>query len=312
MTDDLDLRIAAARERAADHAVVAERLHAARTRLGARRTRLAALEKRLQREEADVERLEGFSVDGVLAALRGTKDERLARERVEAAHAALAYEACREQLTAMEGAERQLAETAERLAGADAELAGLLRQSEARIIAADAPAGRRLLEIARLLAEATSALREISEAMAAAGAARSALSALGLALRRYDDALPMVFLGGGRPAGEALLHEMTAMRRHAPAAQRAIDRLVREAADLHAVRDRVRALGLADLTSFTDAVLDAMVEDWLVVGEASRSRRSVAAVLKVVAGVRAALVAGRDELSAAVARLEAERGSLRT
>jgi hypothetical protein len=71
--DDLDLRLARARERVARKAAVESRLSTLRDQIAARRAELEVLDERLRGEEADVRTLEGMGLTALFETLLGRR-----------------------------------------------------------------------------------------------------------------------------------------------------------------------------------------------------------------------------------------------
>lgn len=117
------------------------------------------------KEQRDVDRLEGVSLAGLLASLRGDRNERMDRERAEAYAAAVRYEAAKRQLNEvqadMEFRRRRIAENR----FAREEYDRLLEEKAAELGGQDSAAAVRLRQIGQRLTELTDRRRELQEAV---------------------------------------------------------------------------------------------------------------------------------------------------
>lgn len=86
--DDLDAAIARAAGRVRARARLASRRNALDTALGVHAIEVDALGRAARHEQSQVDALEGLTLDRVLAALRGSRDDDLKRERAETQAAA--------------------------------------------------------------------------------------------------------------------------------------------------------------------------------------------------------------------------------
>jgi hypothetical protein len=198
VVDDIAERLAAATAQVRQYQIAMSRLTELRHRQRYIETQIAELRASHRIEERDVERLEGLSLTRVLAALRGSLGDDVARERAEAeaAHYRVVeaegrlhslsreYEAVRLRLEALSGAQRAY----------DAALA----EKEQHLAGTADPRGRRLLVLAEERGRLSDEARELAEAIEAAQTARDALEALSRTLSSasgwstYD-----TFFGGG-------------------------------------------------------------------------------------------------------------------
>jgi len=146
----------------------------------ARHDELAAELSRLRdahtAEQADVQRLEGVSLTHMLASIRGSRDEQLARERAEAASARYRLAQAQSRLDALLADQETARRRLERLAGAPGRLAAALDAKEHYLRQSGDPRGGDLLRLAQERGGLTGELRETTEALQAAQAALDALA----------------------------------------------------------------------------------------------------------------------------------------
>jgi hypothetical protein len=185
MLDEIEQRLAAAAQAAREydlcrreHAQLSARERAAAEDLDAARGQYAG-------EQKDVERLESLSLTRVLAALYGSRDDALAREKAEAEAARYRVAQARQRLDAVQAELGHLEERQARLAGAPREYADALAAKEQFLTHSADPRGARLLALAdergRLTAELDALRRASDDADAAARALAHVQGRLGAA-----------------------------------------------------------------------------------------------------------------------------------
>ena len=140
------------------------------------RGRRDILGQALAKEEADVDALEGMSLQAILQTVLGRKEERLEQERREAVAARLKYQdACR----ALEDVEARFLETnrqLDQLLRDRRQYEALLEEKRFLLKEEDPALARRILDLEEALAAARAFLKEVDEAAAAGRAASWALS----------------------------------------------------------------------------------------------------------------------------------------
>lgn len=228
VADDLEARLsdaaAAVRERELDELRSRELEQRLEDLVG----RLTTLRDQHDKEQLDVQRLEGLSLTSVLAALRGSRDARLDRERAQRDAAALRY---REVETAIAAVRHEHDAVQARLERSDAlaVYAAVIDEKERHLAGSDDPRRERLLELAAERARLTAGLQDLGQAQGAAEAAQQAL-------RTLEDELANAAWGFGRGGG----YVSTAVERFrvaeaaaaATEADRALDLLRTEVADV--------------------------------------------------------------------------------
>lgn len=265
------------------------------------------LRRRLEKEDHDVTRLEQASAAALLYTLLGKKEERLDKERQEAAAARLKYNAaaarladCQARITAMQ-TERAALDTV----GADyrrvfAALQDALRQTPGvcdRLAAAE-----------RRKAAAEAQLREIDEALAAG---EGALRQADAVLDRLDAAAgwgTWDLVGGGLMADLAKYSNLDEAQNAALALQRQLSRFRTELADV-AAAPALETVSVDGFLRFADYFFDNLITDWAVLSHIQDSRRSVetvrAQVEQLLAGLRAMRAARQEEKRRASAEITA-------
>ncbi|MEU6719586.1 hypothetical protein ABZ897_49700 [Nonomuraea sp. NPDC046802] len=304
---DLDkrLREAAARIHRANHL---RRVREATTEQIQRAHRtLADLELELSLEEDDVTRLEG-GLSAVLARLLGNREERLGRERAEAAAARQRVEGHQARLAQLEADARAVEAELAGLATAPNEYAELLAEKERQLISDGDARARELADLAATLDRVTAGVREHAEAHQAGRAARDALGPVLRHLNWAVNASTWDMFGGGVIADLIESNRLDAADQAAWHAQRALDVFSRELADV-GVTARPH-LPQVDTRWFVDLFFDNIITDVIKHQRIENTRAEVEKTIQWVQEAGAHLRARHTELSAERKRLLARREEL--
>ncbi|MGH3397511.1 MAG: hypothetical protein ACRDPO_22740 [Streptosporangiaceae bacterium] len=175
MSDEIEQRVAAAARAAREnelcgqqHAQLSARERAAAADLDAARQQCAG-------DEKDVERLAHLSLTRVLAALHGSREDALAREKAQAQAARYRVGQAEQRLDAARAELVSLEERQAQLAGAPQAYADALAAKEQYLTHSADPRGARLLALAQERGRLTAELGELHRASDDAGAAARAL-----------------------------------------------------------------------------------------------------------------------------------------
>ncbi|MFI6908718.1 hypothetical protein ACIBKY_46170 [Nonomuraea sp. NPDC050394] len=295
---DERLREASARMRRAEHV---RRLRETTARqIADVRGALEDLEFELTEEERDVARLEG-GLSAVLARLLGNREERLERERAEAAVA-------RERV---HGHRARLARLEADAVAADAELAGLepapreyaelLAEKERQLIRSGDPRMHQLADLGAALDRLSADVRECEEAHRAGQEAHEALGVVSRLLDSARNASTFDMFGGGLLADAYEHHKLTGADKAAWHAQRALDVFSRELADTGiAARPMMPKV---DTRWFVDTFFDNIISDALKHQRIEKTRAEVMKLARWVRDTGSHLKARRTQLPAERAQL---------
>ncbi|MEU4516261.1 hypothetical protein AB0G05_42790 [Nonomuraea wenchangensis] len=303
---DERLRQAAARMHRAEHV---RRLRATTAQqIADVRGALEDLESELAEEERDVARLEG-GLSAVLARVLGNREERLERERAEAAVARERVDGHRARLAHLEAdaaaADAELAV----LAPAPGEYARLLAEKERQLIDSGDPRARELADLAAALDRSSADVRECDEAHQAGRAALDALNVVLGFLGSARNASTFDMLGGGLLADAYEHGKLTSADQAAWHAQRALDVFARELADTGVVTARP-VMPKVDTRWFVDAFFDNIITDALKHQRIEKTRAEVTRLARWVRDTGAHLEARRAESLAERGRLLTRREEL--
>ena len=289
-TDDdrgtrLHAELEAALEAVAQQERALARLQRAQQAEAAARTSAVAAHEALAGEAADVQRLESYSPTRILAALRGSRDADLDRERAQ--QQAAQYAVAR--------ADALLSSAHEETRRAEAELVALgdvagrrqraLEAKEQWLAAAGGDAAERLTGVAEELATTRADATEVQEAAEAAAVAAERLDAARHQLGAAGDwATYDTFLGGGMFTDAMKYDRMDQAQRLLHAADQALRHLTVELADV-GMEAVVHGLAVDGLTQTFDVWFDNIFTDWSVrsrIADAARGADEAAALVHEV------------------------------
>jgi hypothetical protein len=176
MSDQIEQRLAAQARAAREHDLCGQ-LHALLSaREQAAAADLEAAQQQYAGEEKDVGRLENLSLTRVLAALHGSRENALAREKAEAEAARYRVAQARQRLDAARAELASLEDRQAQLAGAPQAYADALAAKEQYLTHSADPRGARLLALADQRGRLTAELNELHHASYDAGEAVQALT----------------------------------------------------------------------------------------------------------------------------------------
>jgi hypothetical protein len=176
MSDEIEQGVAAAARAAREHDLCGQQLDQLRARERAAAADLEAARQQWAGEEQDVERLQHLSLTGVLAALHGSREDALAREKAQAEAARYRLAQVQQRLDAARAEAGRLAERQAALAGAPQAYADALAAREQYLTQSADPRGARLLALAQERGRLAAELDELHRASEDAGAAAQALA----------------------------------------------------------------------------------------------------------------------------------------
>jgi hypothetical protein len=176
VSGEIEQRLAAAAQAAREYDLCGQQHAQLSTREKAAAADLDAARQDYAGEEKDVERLEHLSLTRVLAALHGSREDALAREKAQAEAARYRLAQAQEHLEAVRAELRSLEDRHARLSGAPQAYADALAMKEQYLTHSADPRGARLLALADERGRLTAELGELRRASGDAGAAAQALA----------------------------------------------------------------------------------------------------------------------------------------
>jgi len=238
-------------------------LEEARRSLEVKSQRRAELATILQREEQDVKKLEGMSLERLFHTVLGSQEDKLKKERQEALAARLKLDQARAEVSALEAdityMEKELAQ-AETIY---THLEDLLRQKEALLSTASDPRVEKLAQISRRLALVEADRRETREAVEAGRKAQVGIAQVVNALQSADTWGVFDLLGGGLLTTAVKHSRIDEARDAAQRTQVDLDRFLRELADIRTDPGQI-SVSLDAFESFADYFFDGLIVDWVI------------------------------------------------
>ena len=246
--------------------------------------RCARLQKEAAAEQADVDKLEGFSFAGLVQSLMGTKDENLKRERQEAEEAALLLES---NTQALQDARRDLARIQRELADMgtyETQYNALLMEKAELLKEFRTPLAERLEELERRQTDLARQEKELREALQAAESAIGCAREVRDALNSAADWGTWDILGGGLMA-DAFKHSAL------DEAQQKLNHLNARLACLRDELDDVDIrsdlqVGVDGFLHFADFFFDGLFADLAVQDHIDRSRAQVEELIQQIIALR--------------------------
>jgi len=313
MSDDIEQRLAAAAQAARELEVTRQRsadLQARQDHLG---SELAVLQAQYQHEQKDVDRLEHLSLSRVFASMKGSREDALTREQAEAnavrvrvADAQARLEAVRSELQA---AQNRLGQ----LASAPQAYAAMLAEKERHLTESGDPRRATLLSLADERGRLNAELAEMNQAMAAADAARQALSVvedrLGSASgwNTYD-----TFFRGGMLATAMEHSRLDDAAAAAAEADRRMAVLRTDLTELDRVAETSPMITLSSATRFVDLWFNNIFTDLAVRDRIQQGQQNVAQSLQMVSAIEGRLKTQSAEVQSRLSQIEAQRRDLLT
>jgi hypothetical protein len=176
MLDEIEQRLVAAARAAREYDLCGQQHDQLRARERAAAADLDTVRQECAGEERDVERLEHVSLTRVLAALHGSREDALAREKAEADGARYRVAQAQQRLDAAHAELTRLEDRQAQLARAPQAYADALAAKEQYLTHSADPRGARLLALADERGRLTAELNELQRARDDAGAAVQALA----------------------------------------------------------------------------------------------------------------------------------------
>ena len=269
--------------------------------------RREAEERNIQwnKEQRDVDRLETVSLSSIWAALRGSKDEDMDRERAEAYAARLRYQEAERQLAEVRSEILERQRRIREAESCEAQYEALMREKEARLRTQDPTLAEKLAELERREMALTARRKELGEAV---DAGRQALFQLDGALGSLDDAEGWgtwdVF-GGGLLTDMMKYDKLDEAQRRMAGVQSALRRYQAELADVaQAVDFTLQSDGFLRAT---DIWFDNIFSDMTVLDNIRRSRDQLWDLRNRIDGLQRRLEADQEEAESELASLRQTR-----
>jgi len=313
MSDDIELRVAAAAQAMREFEVCGQRCADLKSRGDSIAAEAAAARAQFAGEEKDVERLEHLSLTRVLASLRGSRDDSLQRERAEAQAARYRVADAESRLEAVG---RELADAEQRrqqLSSAPRGYADALSEKEQQLTHSSDPRGATLLKLAEERGRLTAEVNEMTVAQRDAEAADRALAEVQDRLGSASSWSTYDTVFGGGMIGNAIKHDrMDEAAQAAAAADRQLGGLRTELADLGSLAATAPQLEVSGGLRFADIFFNNIFTDLAVGHQIRQAQDNVDRSVRVVGELRVQLADRIAKAQSRLSAIDAERQELLT
>ena len=266
------------------------------------------LEAQKRGEEADVERLEGHSLAALFYGLIGKSEEKLDKERREAAEARVRYDAASRELASVEeDLLRRRAELAE-LEGCEQRFERALDAKAAELKATGGSAADAILRLEEREAACEHQDRELGEAIAAGAEALATADDILSSLGSAGGWATFDLLGGGLLADLGKYAHLDEAQRMIEELQVQLRRFKTELVDVSVGADF--QVGIDGFLRFADFFFDGLIADWAVMDRISSSEEQMQNTRDQIQAVLDTLERMRASNSAELASIQSELNEL--
>lgn len=224
------------------------------------------LERTLQSEEKDVKRLEGISLASLFAALSGTKEEKLAKEKEELVVVQYRLEQATRTKKDIEESKRQIEHQLSELVNIENQYENLLLEKEKLVKTSQSPMAKKVLEMSEQEGILQSKMRELDEAIIAGEDVSQLLDEALLALKKAQSWGNIdIFAKGGfitdMVKHQHIDHAEEVIRK----AQASIRSFQKELLDVNKTTNI--EINISGMLKFADFFFDGFISDFMVQGK---------------------------------------------
>jgi hypothetical protein len=268
---------------------------------------LAAAQSLVTDDEHRVRSLDGPTLTHVMAALHGSREDKLARAKAEAAQAAFRAARLASQVRAIETELRAAQDQARSLDGAPAWYERALAAKEQLLEHSGSPGGHELLSLADERGRLTGELTEIADAERTAQAALAALGAVQNALGSASGWNTFDEFGGGMLASMA---KHSQLDRAADLAAEADRQLATLRTELTSAGQLAPQLAMGSGTRFFDICFNSIFSDLAFSSHIRQAEQSAAQAVQTVSGVQQRLQEERSRAGQRLVQIAGRREQL--
>ncbi len=265
MIEQLNHRLEAAKDKKRHKQKWEAQLQSYRKDLEAKKEDADRQRKRLEKEEEDVDKLSGLSLQSLVAAISGSKQERFEKEQQEAVAARVKYDEAILAVKEMEEEISQLTGKLESVKHADLEIKEVLEEIEKAMTASNSALTGQLYRINDQAAEFKALKTEITEAATAGEHVMSSLSAAEESLYKAKNWGTFDLLGGGLLSTAVKHNHINDARDTIHKAQKDMRSFQKELVDID--QDLHLSIDISGLLTFADYFFDDFFSDLLVQGK---------------------------------------------
>lgn len=237
--------------------------------LAAMERTMAELKEKQRAEQADVEKLEDTSFANLLATIRGTKEEKLDKERQEAAAAALQKQEAEKTKDEITASMTDLEQKLEDVKQSEETYHAVLSSKEKAIKESSTLSAEKLYDLSEQEADIRANITELEEAIAAGTLVKQALEKALSSLEGAQNWGTIDMFGGGAITGAVKHNHIDEAASHIHVAQTRMRDFQKELLDIE--EESNLEVDMSGLLKFADFFFDGFVVDWMVQGNISDS-----------------------------------------
>ncbi|WP_070121284.1 hypothetical protein [Bacillus marinisedimentorum] len=269
MIEQLNKQLEAAKDKKRHKQKWEAQLQSYRQELEIKKGDAARQRKQLEKEEEDVNKLTGMSLQNLVAAISGSKQERLEKEQQEAIAARVKYDEATLAVKEIEEEIEQLASILESVKQAELDVQTVLEEIEEAITDSNSPLTEELHSINDQAAEFKALQTEISEAVTAGENVMSSLGFAEESLYKAKNWGTFDLLGGGLLSTAVKHNHINDARDTIHAAQKDMRIFQKELIDIN--QELHLSIDISGLLTFADYFFDDFFSDLLVQGKINKA-----------------------------------------
>lgn len=273
MFEELNQKLAAAKEKGRLQSIWKERLGILQEELKAEQHKASMWEEQLRKEEKDVEKLTGISLSALFYSLLQKKEEKLISEQLEILEAKVKYEEAVRSEADISGEIQQLQVKLKEVQYWDIESQEIFKQKEKIILQTGADKSKTLLQLADQQADWTVKAKELKEAVYAGQSVLEHLNQAYDILQSARNWGTYDLLGGGTLATHIKNNKIDEAMEHIHLAQSALGRFEKELKDVQVSLSI--GIDISGFLRFSDYFFDGFISDWLVQGKINDTLQQV-------------------------------------
>jgi chromosome segregation ATPase len=252
--------------------------------LAERNSRLKDLESVLEKENADVKKLEGLSLNGLFHSILGDKQAQLDKERQEYLSAKLKYDECQYSISALGSEIESYKIRISSIGDLDGKYKAIVEKKEQLISQSSDENATKLVELSESLADTKLDMKELSDAIRAGKKALTGLDEVTNSLRSAKNWGTFDMLGGGLISTAVKHSRINSARESIHQVQQQLRVFQRELADVGSKTDI--EINIGSFATFADYLFDGLIVDWIV---QSKINQSLESTIKVSERIRIVL-----------------------
>lgn len=262
----------------------------------------------LEKEELDVKKLEGLSIQAVFSTIFGNKVEKLDKEKREFLSAKLKYDECCNTIgfvkSELEGYKAQLSE----LSSARVLYEDLMKKKQEAMLQSKDGYATQLMEVFEEMADLRATLKELKEAINVGRVVQSSLEMAQRSLDKAEDWGTWDMFGGGFISTSAKHSNIDDAVAYIGEARAHVSKFQRELMDVN--MSVSIDVDISSFDKFADYFFDGLFADWNVQSKINSSQGSVNSALSRISQINYSLEANIREVERKLDGLEQKANSI--